>query len=145
MSRFLDVIQPLPLADGVNWVHGGIFRYESTLLGAVIESPEGRITDFTSSPHAIWNVVAPWGKHGPASSVHDEEYWSQTHTREQADEVLREAMELLGVEPSLIAKIYAGVRLFGQHAWDRNAELKSSGYTRKVMGRHGCPPYAGIA
>jgi hypothetical protein len=143
MSRFLDMIQPLPLADGINWVHGGVFRYESTLLGAVIESPMGRLTDFTSAPQSIWSFVPPWGRHGPASAVHDEGYWSQTHTREQIDDVLREAMELLGVAPALAAKIYLGVRAFGQHAWDMNARLKASGFPRLVsVPIQSNPPYA---
>ncbi len=143
VSAFLDIIHPTPLPDGVNWRHESIFRYQSTLLGAVIESPVGRITDFTSTPQAIWNQIPPWGKHGPAACVHDEMYWTQDFTREQADDVLREAMELLGVTPTLIGLIYDGVRMFGQHAWDHNAELLRSGYTRLSTGV-GIPPYGSI-
>lgn len=141
--EFLSTLYVSPLSDGVNWRHNDVFGYYSAELGRVIESPRGRITDFTSGPQIIWNVIPPFGVVGPAAAVHDECYWRQFCTREQADNVIREGMQLLGVSAPKIAAIYENLRVFGQHAWDRNAQLKASGYTR-LAPMTDYPPFASV-
>jgi hypothetical protein len=141
MSRFLDRMNVTPLADGVNWCYNSIFRYHSDLLARTVESPVLRITDFTSTPKAIWNIIPPWGTHAAAACIHDELYWLQDCERDEADGVLREALHVLAEPMAKIQQIYLGVRAFGQHAWDRNAELKANGYTR-LASPESLPPYA---
>jgi hypothetical protein len=116
--------------DGVNWYLLDDFIYWSDLLNAAITVPKGRITDFASVPRPFWNVYPPWGKYGCAAIVHDELYWVQTTTREVADNILKEAMVASGCDKITVAEIYAAVSLAGQFAWDNNAHLKASGYTK---------------
>lgn len=154
MPQFLDVLSVTPLADGRNWrvqpmpVEGETwqewikrpFRYESDVAG-LIEVPACFVTDMASIPRAFWAILPPWGRYGSAALVHDFCYWSQTLTREASDDVLREAMTLLGVDGSTITEIFGAVRTFGHIAWDDNTALKRSGYSR-ISPAGGDPPYA---
>ena len=143
MSRFLDVLNGSPLSDGVQWRINGGFGYESN-IGGLIQVPDGRCTDFASIPKPIQNVYPVWYRYGPAAVIHDEEYWLQNKTRADADNILREAMLVLGVDEVTVAAIYSGVHLFGQAAWEHNAALKASGYRKMVKPNSGVAPYAGI-
>lgn len=119
--------------DGINWFLLDDFLYYSDLLGT-ISVVKGFITDFASVPRPLWNVYPPWGKYGCAAIVHDWLYWTQTTTREIADAVLGEAMICSGCDKVTEADIYAAVALFGEFAWDSNARLKKSGYTKLFTG-----------
>lgn len=100
------------------------FRFESSILG-VLTVPEGFITDFASIPRAaLWYI----DDDDPAilfpSIVHDYLYTlkgtlptSQTYGREQADQVLREGMELCGGRKDQIAAVYWSVRIGGGGHW----------------------------
>lgn len=98
-------------------------------LGAVIV-PTGFVTDFASIPRLFWAVLAPDDDYMLAAVVHDWLYWQQDLSREQADLALRSGMEELRIESWKTAAIYRAVRLFGQAAWDANAELKTAGERR---------------
>lgn len=142
MSRFVDELQVTPLADGMSWRLNTDFRYESKLLGATVIVPARFVTDFTSSPREMWGLVPPWQKYGAAAVVHDYLYTQQEVDRETADDVLREAMHVLGVDEETIGRIWVAVRTFGSFAWARNAKLKASGYTRMAPMNSPVPPYA---
>src|SRR6185369_16619539 len=119
---FLDTIRPIPLPDGKQWCLAQSFAYLSDVPGVgTIRVPNNFVTDYASIPQELWAILPPWGRYGPASVLHDWGYWQQTLTREQCDDVLREASLLLGVEDAIVSTIYNAVRLFGQTAWDRNA------------------------
>lgn len=140
MARFLDQLVVSPLADGLQWALMADFRYQDDWI---IEVPKGFVTDFASIPQQLWSILPPWQRYGAAAVVHDWLYWDQTHTREQADNVLKDAMTALGVHDATISQIYNAVRLFGDSAWTKNAALKASGYTRQAR-LDPDPPYAAL-
>lgn len=144
MRRFLDELTVTPLADGLQWRVNSRFRFWSTTLGRLVEVPARFITDFTSRPELLATFLPRWSDFGAAALVHDWLYWSQETTRAEADLVLREAMEVLAVDPRQVTAIYQGVHMFGQYAWDRNTKLKASGYTR-MAATEANPPYAAAA
>jgi len=108
------------------------FGYESSKLGFNITAPAGLITDFASIPRPVWSILDPedpiiaWG-----SVIHDVLYKQQglmpggrVVTREQADSVLREAMELQGAGNFLRSAVYWGLRAGGSHAWNNPTSYK---------------------
>jgi hypothetical protein len=131
------------MPDGTNWRLNAGFRYSSDVLADTVDVPARFVTDFASIPKALQNVLPPWSRYGAAAVVHDALYFFQTTTREQADEVLREAMQLLAVDDDTIARIYGAVRAFGQGSWERNTELRKAGFTR-MASNESTPPYAAI-
>ena len=92
--------------------------------------PRGFVTDLTSVPRVFWSALRPDGEYSFAAIVHDYLYWTQSTSREQADEILRMAMQELGIEPSVIRVIYNAVRLGGDAAWRQNAQLRLDGERR---------------
>lgn len=101
--------------------------FYSEILDFVIVVPQGFVTDLASVPrfvplaHATLSGVAD-----QAGVIHDYLYSKHEYTkgkectREQADKVLLEAMEVLGV-PWLKRKlIYAGVRIGGASSYRTN-------------------------
>jgi hypothetical protein len=141
MSRFLDVLNATPLPDGLQWRLNADFRYESPR--GLVAVPRNFVTDFASIPRIVWAILPPWGRYGAAAIIHDYLYWMQYTTRETADNTLREAMTLLGVDAGVITEVHTAVSAFGQGAWDHNAQLRASGYTRMSSGGD-VPPYAGV-
>jgi hypothetical protein len=131
VSRFQTelVVRPYPSTaqcDGRNWVLVQDMIYRSDLIGEYIV-PRGFTTDFASVPAVLWADIPPFGKWGPAAVLHDAIYWFQGYTREQADRILMEAMQDLGVDWRRCALIYDGVRIGGQHAWDQDARDRAAG------------------
>ena len=131
MSKFTGELIVTPYKstaqpDGKNWRLVQDVAFRSDLIGLIVVAA-GFITDFASTPAAIWNIIPPWGVYGPAAVVHDWLYWTQPCTRTAADYVLREAMIDLQVREDLIQTIYDGVRVGGQHSWDRDAVNRAAG------------------
>ena len=106
-----------------------------------VDIPRGYLVDGASVPRILWNVIPPWGRYGAATIVHDIlcEYLSLTldgHpckiTREQADNILFEAMTVLEVNTEQYDLIKAGVTLhrklhaISQPVWSaRKAQLEA--------------------
>ena len=101
------------------------FSYVSDKLGKTITVPAGLITDFASIPRVAWDLLDPedpiiaW-----PSVVHDYLYSctgtlpdGSTYTREQADAVLREAMEVCGAGSLVREAVYEAVEKFGGSHW----------------------------
>ncbi len=98
--------------------------YQSDLIGSIVV-PAAFITDFASIPRpALWYI----DDDDPAilfpSVVHDWIYSNsgkmpdgRTFTREQADQVLREAMAISGARRDQLAAVYLAVRLGGGSHW----------------------------
>lgn len=99
-----------------------------------VEVPEGFVSDLTSIPRVFWQVLRPEGRYAYAAVVHDYLYWTQTRTREEADQIFRIALEDSKVDPVTIETVYQAVRRLGQSAWDNNARLKKSG-ERRILKR----------
>lgn len=119
MSSFTSPLVVSPLSDGRRWKLYRSFTYH---LGTkysrdYIRVPAGFVTDFASSPSQIWWLIPPWGRYGKAAVVHDYLYQTQKRSRKEADDIFREGMGVLGVEPWRVFLMYWGVRLFGFLAW----------------------------
>lgn len=121
--------------DGVNFYLLENFIYWSDLLDAAITVPINFITDMASIPRPLWTLYPPWGKYGPAAILHDWLYWQQSLTgkREVADQIFHEAMISCGCDRVTVAELYAALALFGEFAWQNNARLKASGYTKMFV------------
>ncbi len=132
MSRFTRALVVSPLADGKTWVLVEPFGYDVGELGSgdTIEVVRGFKTDFASIPRLFWIVLPKWGKYGNAAVIHDWLYFTQQRTREEADRILFEAMQVLTVPRWQQYPIFYAVRWFGWFAWKRNQWDKEAGYSR---------------
>jgi len=83
-----------------------------------ITIPVGYLTDGASVPQIFWNMIPPWGVYGQAAVVHDIlcEYLAVVRdgvkvdiTRARCDEILNEAMKVLGVPMAKRLMIYWAV------------------------------------
>jgi len=119
MSSFTTPLIVTPLDNGSSWKLVEPFVYEEGGLGSEqkIEIPTGFITDFASVPRIFWNLISPWGRHGKAAVLHDFLYATGQFTRKRSDDILLEAMGVLGVPWIDRWTIYLGVRAGGWLAW----------------------------
>lgn len=92
--------------------------------------PTGFVTDFASIPRIFWSALRPDGEYAYAAVVHDYLYWTQTRSQEEADHILKMAMEDFKVGTLTMDLIYGAVRLVGQVAWNGNAKKKAQGEKR---------------
>ena len=123
VSRFREPIYFLTAP--ISWApNPGQERYEAVTV------PTGFVTDFASIPQIFWSVLRPDGEYAYAAVVHDYLYWTQTRSREEADDILKMAMEDFEVGAVTAGTIYSAVRMGGQFAWDGNAEKKAEGEKR---------------
>lgn len=83
--------------------------------------PAGYLTDGASVPRVFWSMLPPWGAYGQAAVVHDLlcEYLSivdhgilKRITRKRCDDILDEAMGVLGVPSATRLMINEGVALY---------------------------------
>lgn len=140
-----DLIARMPVSVPVlSPFHGGDFYYlrepiswlpEGADAGQFpkVEVPEGFVTDLTSVPAIFWTLLPKDGPYMHAAIVHDYAYWTQTSSRDVADEVLRIGMNELEVSGWKITAIYRAVRapfIGGARAWGRNSQLKAAGEKR---------------
>ena len=121
-SSFMTPLE-LEYLDGRTWRLTHRFEFMSEVTESVIDIPDGFLTDFASIPRGLWNVLPPTGLYGKAAVVHDWLYKTRKATthlvdRAEADAVLLESMEVLGVGRFTRLAIYAGVRLGGWAAWN---------------------------
>jgi hypothetical protein len=93
--------------------------------GEKIEVPMGTVTDFGSIPKPLWGIISPIGNATRAFVLHDFLYQVQTYTRFKSDNILLEAMGVLGVNWLKRWTIYLGVRAGGWIPWNQHQkELK---------------------
>src|SRR5471032_2344243 len=101
------------------------FSYVSDTLGITVTVPAGLVTDFASIPRVAWDLLDPedpiiaW-----PSVIHDYLYTCKgalpdgtTYSRQQADAVLREAMEACGAGYFIRESVYEAVESFGADHW----------------------------
>ena len=123
------------------------FRYDIGEKGSglSVQPPANFETDFASIPRLLWWLLPVWGRYGKAAVIHDylyrggkisvaeEVYGVPENTlmppfrlphpsRQQADQIMLEAMEVLEVPRWQRRLIYAGVRVGGWWAWRRNRQ-----------------------
>ncbi|MBB76651.1 MAG: hypothetical protein CMJ75_19260 [Planctomycetaceae bacterium] len=132
MSSFTSFSAPLNIEYDVkasrllgadHWRVTETFRYMIGGLdsGRWVTVPAGYLTDGASVPRLLWSRLPPWGHYGQAAAVHDILCESLTIvengqpvriTRREADRVLAEAMEVLGVDPATRRAISLGVAVY---------------------------------
>lgn len=88
---------------------------------AWVDVPAGYLMDGASVPRPFWSIVPPWGQYGQAAAVHDWlcEYLTvmtpegpKRITRKRCDEILNEAMEVLGVDDFTRGLMYNAVATY---------------------------------
>jgi hypothetical protein len=132
-------IKPVPMtpfADGANSLLNEDLNYRIGETKFTILVPRGFVTDFASTPRAIWAVLPPAATYQLAAIVHDFLYWDQDCTREQADALLRVAMAESKVDAIKRDIIWQAVRNFGQGPWTNNAREKAEGQPRVIPSEH---------
>lgn len=124
ISRFVEPIYFLtnpiswrPNPDEAN-------KYEAVTV------PTGFVTDFASIPRIFWSLLRPDGEYAYAAVIHDFLYWTQTRSREVADEIFLRAMKDFGIGEATVQAIYKAVRLGGGPAWKEDSALKRNGEKR---------------
>ena len=122
MSSFTEKIIVSPLDNGKEWVIRKEFYYDIGYKGSNnrVTVPAGFVTDFTSSPQMLWNIIPQWDRYGKASILHDYLYFSKEKSRKEADKIFYEAMLVSGVKKWKTKIIYWTVRMFGKKAYDKN-------------------------
>lgn len=93
------------------------FRYETKVGGScVIAIPAGETTDLASIPFFGRWLISSSGKYNKAAVVHDYIYKTNGYhgrfTRKQADEVMAEIMEKLGVKTYASRTINLGLKVW---------------------------------
>lgn len=120
--------------DGTNFMLVNPLFYEVKRTGQIITVPAGFVTDFASVPwYARW-LISVLGKHSIPAIVHDYLYWEQRCTRDEADAILKEAMNEYGSSWRDQDAVYYAVRYGAQSAWDENQTDRSRGYIRVLTG-----------
>jgi hypothetical protein len=113
-----------------------LYRIERT--GELITVPAGFVTDFASVPKYAQSFISVLGKHSVPAVVHDFLYWEQTCTRQQADDILAEAMKEYDSPWYQISAVYWAVRAGAGSAWSENTEERKKGLPR-VLSKESLP------
>lgn len=120
MSKFLTTLQVEEVDEFAGtWRLVATLFYKSDLLGRVLTVPAGFVTDFASVPRILGVYDLEGGKCNKAAVVHDWLYSTQGVTREQADQVLREAILASGYSAFTGGVFYAAVSAFGASHWTK--------------------------
>jgi hypothetical protein len=103
----------------VEFVDGRLWKVIEEYRWRFVIVPAGFLTDFASTPRALWWWLPPTGRYAPAAVVHDYLYVVGVTTREVADRLFLEGMAELGVNAVRRRLMYWAVRLFGADQWER--------------------------
>ncbi|MBS0153727.1 MAG: DUF1353 domain-containing protein [Nitrospira sp.] len=123
ISRFREPMYFLTAP--ISWTpNPGQERYKAVTV------PKGFVTDLASIPRIFFSALRPDGEYAYAAVVHDYLYWTQTRSRDEADDILKMAMEDFKVGTVTVGAIYIAVRVAGKTAWNGNAEKKAQGEQR---------------
>lgn len=127
MSRFLEPLD-VTTEDGCIWTVNEPMDYEVGSLGSGerIQVPKGQKTDFGSIPRIFWNLISPIGRGTRGYVLHDYLYTVQMYTRSKSDNILLEALEVLGISWITRWTVYLGVRSGGFLAWKAHSEENNS-------------------
>jgi hypothetical protein len=104
-----------------------------------VEVPKGFVTDLASVPAILWSIFPRTGRYAYAAIVHDYLYWTQEVSREEADSVLKAAMEDAKVDPVSTVGFYAAVRTFGAAPCEHNRKARLAGEKRVLVKFPGNP------
>lgn len=86
----------------------------------IITIPKNYVTDFASVPRIFWPVLSPVDRYGQAALLHDYCYSIKyKQDRKYCDNIFKESMQVLRVNPIVIFIMYNCVRLFGKKKWGK--------------------------
>jgi len=140
MAGFLSplAIREIP-GDDERWIllEPCVYYLKSLQGDEWVEVGEGFITDFGSIPRLLWNLpgLSPFGKYRRAYVVHDKLFIApvvrtKTSVRvidfTEANDILIEAMQVLGAGWFLRKVIWLGVRFGGKVVWNRYREAENA-------------------
>jgi len=117
-SRFVEAVCN---QDGRNFKLLTPIVYKSR-DGRVFIVPRGASTDGASTPALIASLLPPTGDYWQSCILHDSAYQNTLETdsgakaalsKDECDYLLKEAMELSGVDAITVETIYEGVRIGG--------------------------------
>jgi hypothetical protein len=130
-AHFPNRLVVSPTINAKTWCLEQDFKYITTakLESKDIIVPKGFLTDFASVPIPIRSIIPKWGKYGRAAVIHDWLYYegNKGGTKEFADQVLLEAMEISGVNSFVRTIIFKAVDWFGMFAWLSNEVKRKLG------------------
>ncbi len=133
--RLLD-IPPAPVFEPFiaehQWMLQGYVIHRFGHTPHVLIVPAGFVTDLASVPDIAEPLLPRNGEYSTAAIIHDYLYWTQSCTREQADNLMSIVMKETGVAPWKALLIYGAVRLAGQRAWDQDRDERAKGAIRIV-------------
>lgn len=121
-----------PFPDHDQWILLEDLEYHIGQSGVTLTVPAGFVTDYASIPRGFWGIASPHDRYSEAAVVHDYLYWTQSCTRQQADNIFLIAMKEAGVSALRGWFIHMSVRSAGQGPWDVNAREFSAGLPRQV-------------
>jgi hypothetical protein len=122
LSRFVERIYFL--TKPISWAPNPAQPYQR------VDAPPGFVTDFASVPRPFWSFLPPDDAYAYAAVLHDYLYWTQIRPREEADQILKFAMQDLRVGAVTIEAIYTAVRVAGGGAWESNKAARQRGENR---------------
>lgn len=91
--------------------------------GKVITIPKGTTTDGASTPAVLWSMIPPFGLGWKSYILHDHAYRNTWFSKQECDDLIKEAMLSEGVDPVTVELVYRGVRLGGQPSFDEDRTL----------------------
>lgn len=124
--------RPLTRNGRCTWIllHSVTYDVGTEGSGVTVTAPVGLITDLASIPWPARGLLPPDGPWVKAALIHDYMYFVSGYAaerlpggiyqgleRKDADDILKEAMEVLGVPAWKREVIYRAVRLFGGRGW----------------------------
>ena len=124
-SRYVESICD---QDGRNWKLLTPMVYQAR-DGRVFVVPRGASTDGASTPAIMAPILPPTGDYWQSALLHDAAYQNTLQlpdgskadlSKEDCDALLKEAMELSGVDAVKVALIYEGVKICGSWAYRKD-------------------------
>ena len=119
-----------PFVDGRNWIVRQPLVYTIGVSKDSITVPPGFVTDFASIPQVFHSLLRQNGLYLLPAVVHDYLYWTQSCTRDQADQILNLGMIENKVPGPQRLAIYAAVRAAGSFAWEANTKDRAAKLVR---------------
>ena len=135
---FFSTLQVAKLPDG-QWRLLAPLRYQSAVLGRLVEVPTGFLTDFSSVPRLPLAYLLAGDTAHEAAVVHDWLYQVRISTRTQADAILAEAMAVTGEPRWRRGLMWAAVRVGGGWAWYTGPRRYSALRNYRVEDRRAVP------
>lgn len=92
--------------------------------------PKGFVCDLASVPRLLWAKYPPTGRYAYAAVVHDYLYWNQTTSKDDADKIIKLAMQDTHTDAATISDFQTGLSIAGWKAWSDNKKAKANGEKR---------------